>query len=404
MKIKSLLIITLLLLFYIGLSANTPAIKTNNTSRNPEQLQLPTWKKGQYWEYKMDFGFADTYVKLISFYVRLKNLVVQVVDVTGDYYLLDLTGDFDKVFYNYAEVHPLTGYLKGDARINKNTLGVKNFTLNFIGIALGQELINVDVIMNFTEELEYLQFPMTAMLGNTWEVNTSYNLIILMKLMGDVVYAQQIKNKPFIDTFTIKKSEIINSIPAGEYYSHLIKGQMGNPSKIWYSSDAGYIVEIDETIPGLQGLLDLTCDMKLVYTNYNLDNNPPNIPNIMSKKSEENQWEYTYTMISEDPEMDYISYKIKYDGKEEGSWMGPYPSGTPLDIKHQWDSRGSHFIQVKTKDIKNCESAWSEPYTTNVQGGKPCTFSFNKYPSKYLVLSSLLQNILRVFSNWNLYK
>jgi hypothetical protein len=399
MKIKSLLVIILLLIFSINISVNTSAIKTNNTKENPEQLQLPIWKKDQYWEYKMDFGFADTYVKLISFYVRLQNLVVQVTDITNDYYILDLTGDFDKVFYNYVELHPLTGYLKGDARINKNTLGVKNFTLNFIGIALGQELIEINVIMNFTEELEYLQFPMAATLGNTWEVNTSYNLIILMKLAGDVIYAQQIKNRPFKDTFIIKKSEIIKDIPAGEYYSHLIKGQMGKPSKIWFSPDAGYIVEIDETIPGLQGLLDLTCDMKLISTNYAIDNNPPVLLDITHKQSEDNKWEYNYTITSEDPENDYISYKIKYDDQDEGTWMGPYPSGTPLEIKHQWDSRGSHFIQVKTKDIKKCESPWSEPYTTNVKGGKIYTFSLNKYISKIPFLFPLIQKILKTLFN-----
>ena len=94
---------------------------------------------------------------------------------------------------------------------------------------------------------------------------------------------------------------------------------------------------------------------------------PPVIDGPTSGKIKEN---YSYTISTTDPDEDDIYYCIDWgDGNYEG-WKGPYTSGAETSVSHQWDQEGTFTIRVKTKDIDEHQSGWSDPFEIKMPKSK----------------------------------
>ena len=52
--------------------------------------------------------------------------------------------------------------------------------------------------------------------------------------------------------------------------------------------------------------------------------------------------------------------------KSLSSWMGPYPSGVPINASHEWETKRIYDVRVKAKDENGMESDWSSPLIVDV--------------------------------------
>jgi len=91
-----------------------------------------------------------------------------------------------------------------------------------------------------------------------------------------------------------------------------------------------------------------------------IENNPPEIPNIEGEINGKFGVEYNYTISSIDPDDDDVYFWILwYDGYLNGSWDGPYNSGDEIIKAYSWNDEGDYTIQVKSKDVYGDESDWA---------------------------------------------
>lgn len=90
-----------------------------------------------------------------------------------------------------------------------------------------------------------------------------------------------------------------------------------------------------------------------------IPNASPDTPSISGVKNGAAGVEYTYTFISNDLDLDYVSYYVDWgDDSPDTDWVDPVPSGTPVSIEHTFTSEGTYEIKAKAKDIHEEESKW----------------------------------------------
>lgn len=121
------------------------------------------------------------------------------------------------------------------------------------------------------------------------------------------------------------------------------------------------------------------------------DNNAPITPDISGPNSGKAGTEYSFSIVSNDPNGDPISYYILLvDGEDGGvsKWFGPYTSGDPVTMKYTWAEDGEYQIFAKAKDIHNAESELSAPFSITIPRNKHSNFNFK-----------LLNQLLECFTN-----
>ena len=88
-------------------------------------------------------------------------------------------------------------------------------------------------------------------------------------------------------------------------------------------------------------------------------NNPPYPPTIEGSLEGLVGEEYGYTLCSDDPEGDDITYCIDFGDDSGEIFIGPYPSGICAMINHTWTEEGTYNIKAKAIDVYGAESNWT---------------------------------------------
>ena len=88
--------------------------------------------------------------------------------------------------------------------------------------------------------------------------------------------------------------------------------------------------------------------------------NPPDPPVIEGPENGRAGTEYEYSFVTTDPNGEDILYYVDWGDENNTGWLGPYASGTKIDLKHTWDDEGVFTIKAKAKDIYDYESEWTE--------------------------------------------
>jgi nitroreductase len=86
--------------------------------------------------------------------------------------------------------------------------------------------------------------------------------------------------------------------------------------------------------------------------------NSPEKPIISGPTSGKAKQEYTYRVVSTDPDGDNISYWVEWGDNTTGGWTEFAISGVEVTTNHSW-SRGSYEIKAKARDINGAESDWT---------------------------------------------
>ncbi len=91
-------------------------------------------------------------------------------------------------------------------------------------------------------------------------------------------------------------------------------------------------------------------------------NHPPNKPSTPEGTiNGESGVEYDYKSSTLDPESNQIYYLFEWGDNSDSGWIGPINSGEEVTASHSWVEDGDYEIRVKSKDINNVESEWSDP-------------------------------------------
>ena len=105
--------------------------------------------------------------------------------------------------------------------------------------------------------------------------------------------------------------------------------------------------------------------------------------------------ELTYTTSTIDPQDDQVYYLWDWGDGADSGWIGPYNSEETCTASHTWNSRNSFSIRVKSKDVNDYESEWSDPLEVSMPRNKIIN-PFEKILENHPHLFPLLRKILRL--------
>jgi len=175
------------------------------------------------------------------------------------------------------------------------------------------------------------------------------------------------------DSFYADEGQEMNIIGTYDLYNN-------DPAIINFNYGAGRIVlfgphpEIEEDsardeVSFADHLDDLGTDWNLLWTTMDWLMNkeisvppesfPPNIPNIDGPIIGKRHIEYDYSLVSSDPELEELYYKIDWGDGNIENWIGPFDSNLEIIVTHKWEQKGTYLIKVKSKDCNDLESEWS---------------------------------------------
>jgi hypothetical protein len=126
---------------------------------------------------------------------------------------------------------------------------------------------------------------------------------------------------------------------------------------------------------------------------YPFPNQVPSKPIIQGPNNGKPNTEYTFTVNSNDPDGDYVYYYVEWGDGTNADWIGPYTSGTGIDVSHIWTSEDEFTIRVKAKDMDNAESDWAtHPFSTPRNRNIHSFFEqfFQQFPNMFPILRYLL--------------
>lgn len=402
MGVKALslfLIITMLLSCFF---VNVSSVNVNNakiTTSSIEEANLPEWSAGNFWKYDMNFIFTshDGLINNFMIDARIEDLTAVVTSITDLYgelvYVLSLNGYITgTVSLILADISlaDLRGPLSGTAIISKDTLGIKNFVFNIDAEAgaevnlpvLGWKGLNFDMIMDFVPSFDFFAFPINITDEN-WDFliePASLEVEVGIPALGPLGESNFSSSMVFNDVMEVNRVETVFDVPAGIFDTFVLKGIWGDYdlSNLWYAPAAGYLVKVDEVLYWENGTIESEFYLKLIETNFNEGNSPPNKPDTpYGQNMAEINHDYIYMTKTIDPEGDQVEYLWDFGDGADNDWVGPYESGEIVTATNRWYTKGSYNVIVKSRDESGIESEWSEPFPVTVLGNPKITVSIN---------------------------
>ena len=88
-------------------------------------------------------------------------------------------------------------------------------------------------------------------------------------------------------------------------------------------------------------------------------NDPPYDPIIDGPTGGTAGEEYTYEVVTTDPEGDDVIYCVDFGDDSGEVCIGPFPSGISQSVSHIWEEEGTYIVKVKASDIYGAESNWT---------------------------------------------
>jgi hypothetical protein len=99
--------------------------------------------------------------------------------------------------------------------------------------------------------------------------------------------------------------------------------------------------------------------------------NPPAAPTINGPTQGAVNQEYTYTVVTTDPDGDNVYYYVDWGDGTNSGWVGPYPSGMTVTIPHTWTTQGTYQVRTRAKDVNFATGDWSTPLTVTILVDQP---------------------------------
>jgi len=124
------------------------------------------------------------------------------------------------------------------------------------------------------------------------------------------------------------------------------------------------------------------------------NNEPPSTPIINGPINGKIWNEYTYSIVSNDPENYPIRYYVNWGDSTNTGWTWEYDSNEIVNLSHKWYIKSNYTIKVKAMDIYNDESDWGELTVTIPRDKTTSISSLLRFLERFPLLKRLL-NLLR---------
>jgi hypothetical protein len=102
----------------------------------------------------------------------------------------------------------------------------------------------------------------------------------------------------------------------------------------------------------------------------NIVNSAPNKPIVDGPSEIDAKKVITYVSSTTDIDGDDIYYMFSWGDGQNTSWLGPFDSGYEIEEDHSWEYPGVYNLKVKSKDVYESESEWSDTLKINVPRSK----------------------------------
>lgn len=135
------------------------------------------------------------------------------------------------------------------------------------------------------------------------------------------------------------------------FYVGELPGEDGFVDHLYYGAMTSFDMDLD----GREDLITGGVQGHVRFCLNNFSELPPLKPSISGESycDQGIDYKYEYRLYSKDVNYDDVLYFVDWDDETSSGWIGPYPSGKEVVLKHKWNSYGAHLIRVQAKDSNN---------------------------------------------------
>jgi len=115
----------------------------------------------------------------------------------------------------------------------------------------------------------------------------------------------------------------------------------------------------------------------IIHVTVNAPNSPPEKPDTPDGPTTGTPGvTYLYTTSTIDNEDDQVYYMWDWGDGNYSQWLGPFNSDTTATASYTWSDKGTYSIKVKSKDVHDEESEWSDPLSVRMPKNQGLTGNF----------------------------
>ncbi len=417
-------IILMILTVFILLSSSTLSLfqnlKINENCSNPNKLiaknnvytqngdQIPEWQIGDYWIYRINFDGYYTHDKL-GRVIELKesvinNFKIEVININDNNYIVDLSGSLTSrlsLMGVSLDFGNFEATIEGTGSISKSGLVLNNFYMKASGEyklfgAIPCVFGYLELDVDFSEKpLDFLDLPISENedVDNPWGIDCTgeadgyagFWIPISHNFVGgwNLEAAGSLNADSY---YVIEKSQ--HTVGAGTFNSYKIQGciapQHGGKSYIWYSPEAGFVVEIQEEFYDFVGMSG-EYKMKLRETNYEPPNTPPYKPSNPSPSDDSTNQEINIDLNWQggDPdEGDAVEYDVYFGTNPNPSFLEK-TSNTKYNLG-MLNYEETYYWKIVSRDNRGESTegeTWSFTTREEYPGNEPPFKPSNPFPS-----------------------
>ena len=143
------------------------------------------------------------------------------------------------------------------------------------------------------------------------------------------------------------------------------------------SASDGHTILVNVSYGGCEGDNSIVVDVSNPpqYCNITISGNlPPITPSQPSgSTSGDHGLTFIYSTSATDPDGDDLYYWFDWGDNTNSGWVGPYPSGSTVNVSHIWNSPGNFTVKTKAKDEHGAErgEGWSDDTTVTMVNKAP---------------------------------
>jgi hypothetical protein len=99
--------------------------------------------------------------------------------------------------------------------------------------------------------------------------------------------------------------------------------------------------------------------------------NPPAAPVLTGPTSGVINEEYTYSVVTTEPDGEDVYYYIDWGDGTNSGWLGPFNSGTQTSAQKSWSAPATYTVRAKAKDVNHVSSDWSALLLVTIMVDRP---------------------------------